>query len=156
MNSKVDIQGDVGVAIGENHAPITINYGGSSGGSGSGDEPPSGFVYFRDMTLDQLRHCKKLAEQALNQARKEIFCSFPAISMAIHAICVISILFNIVEFIGIIKQLQEYMILLPISFVATLHFLVKKVDQYAPLISEYKGEVAGVEKELLRRRISSR
>ena len=39
MNAKVDIQGDVGVAISQNHAPITIMYGGSGGGSG-GDEPP--------------------------------------------------------------------------------------------------------------------
>jgi hypothetical protein len=39
MNAKVDIQGDVGVSISQNHGPIIINnnYG---GGSGGGDEPP--------------------------------------------------------------------------------------------------------------------
>ena len=41
MNAKVDLQqGDVGVAISQNHGPITIIYGTSGGGSGGGDEPP--------------------------------------------------------------------------------------------------------------------
>lgn len=37
MNAKVP--SEVGVLIGQNNGPITINYGGSGGGSG-GDEPP--------------------------------------------------------------------------------------------------------------------
>lgn len=156
MNAKTDTQGDVGVSINENHGPITINYAGAGGSSGGGDEPPSGFMYFSEMTLNQLKQCKLIAEQSLNQARKEIFFSVPVISIGIHAVGVLLIFLNIVEFIGIIKDLREYMLVLPVPFVITLHFLRKKVERYAPLISQYKGEIAGVEKELLHRRISSR
>lgn len=156
MNAKTDAPAEVGVAIALNHGPIIINYGGSGGGSGGGDEPPSGFMYFSDMTLNQLNDCKQLALGSLNLARKEILFSVPVISMAIHALGLIAIPFNIAEFIGIVKLLQEYTILLPVSLLVTLYFLRKKVDSYAPLISQYKGEIAGIEKELLHRRISSR
>lgn len=152
MDSKFEIKGDVDVAIGQNHAPITINYG----GSGGGDEPPSGFVYFSEMTLEQLNHCKFVAEQSLSKVRKEIFYSAPALSIAIHFVGVLLIFLNIVEFIGVVKQLKEYTLLMPLPLVFTLHFLRKKIERYAPLIGEYKAQIAGIENELLRRRISSR
>lgn len=119
-------------------------------------EAPSGFVYFRDMTWDQLIQCKLLSEQGLNRARKEIFYSTPAVVLAVHIIGVILILLNFVEFIGILKQLQQYMILVPASFLATIHFMSRRANKYAPLIREYKQELAGIEKELLHRKISSR
>lgn len=117
---------------------------------------PSRFVYFCDMTTDELTQQKSINGQALERARKEIFFSIPAISLAAHFIGAVLILLNISESIHIIKQVQNYLILLPISFGASLHFLHKKVNQYTPLTSEYKGKIVGIEKELLHRKISSR
>lgn len=154
MDSKLSINGDVDVAINQNHGPITINYGG--GNSGGGDEPPSGFVYFSDMTVDELKQCRRLSRQALNRARKEILFSVPVILLLAHFAALVFIMLNIVEFINLVKVFQEYMIILPVTLIATVHFLRRKADQYAPLISQYKGEIAGIEKELLHRRISSR
>lgn len=116
----------------------------------------SQFVYFRDMTMDELMQQRAFFGQGLECARKEIFFSIPVISLAVHFIGVILVLLNISEAFVIIKQFKDYLILLPISVGATLHFLHKKVDQYTPLTSEYKAKIAGIEKELLHRKISKR
>lgn len=155
MDPKVEIKGNVDVAIGQNHAPITVNYGGSGGGSDGGDddEPKTKYVLFRDMTLEKLHQCRSDAKKHLAQAKKELYFSIPSISFAVHVIIFIAITSNFIEFLSLGNSTSPYIFVFVVSFITTIYLLAKTKIKYAPVIQQYDGEIAGIDNELLHRKI---
>lgn len=154
MDSKVEIKGNVDVAIGQNHAPITVNYGGAGNGGNDDAERATKYVLFRDMTVEQLHRCKNDALRCLTNAKRKIYFSLPSLSFGLHAVVVLLLITNFIDFIGLGNSTAPYMFIFVVTFMTSIHFLVKKREEYIPLIVRYQGEINGINNELLHRKIS--
>lgn len=152
MDSKVEIKGNVDVAIGQNHAPITVNYGGAGSG-GDDNERATKYVLFRDMTLEQLHQCRHDARSCLANAKHKIYFSLPSLFFAIHAVVILAVILNFVDFITLGTSTGPYMFVFVATFMASFHFSIKKKEEYSPLIARYQGEINGINNELLHRKI---
>lgn len=147
--------GDIGVSIDKNYGPITISYGASGGGTGGGDEPPSGVVFFRDMTVTQLKALKAERSRWIRNAWLKIFTNAHVILFAL----LLSIpLITVTSFAlwGQVLGNQYYVPVWGGVFMINAYFGRKVIPGYLEFIRECKAEIAGINHELTRKKLISR
>lgn len=154
MSGEMDAQsgGDIGVSIDKNYGPITISYGASGGGSGGGDEPPSGFMYFSDMTVHQLKELKTERRRWILNAWIKIITNMHTV---LFALLITAPLITVTGFSlwGYVFGNQYYLTIWAFVFLINAYFGRRVIPDYLQFIHECKAEIAGINHALTRKKM---
>lgn len=157
MSGEMDAQsgGDIGVSIDKNYGPITISYGASGGGSGGGDEPPSGFMYFSDMTVPRLKELKKERARWIRSAWIKIITNVHTILLVL-LISAPLIAVTYFSLWGHVVSNQYYVPIWAFAFLANAYFGRRVIPDYLQFIQECKAEIAGINQAITRKKMMSK